>query len=83
MNIFQPKCKLISQILSNIAPIQAGKALQGFSAGIPQYISISAASSQWSGTSPGNIYYTGTAVGIGTSTPSFKLHTIGDIYADG
>ena len=60
-------------MLSGIAPAQAGKALQGFAAGMPQYINIPTASSQWSGTAPGNIYYTGANVGIGTSAPTAKL----------
>ncbi|WP_420385481.1 hypothetical protein [Roseivirga sp.] len=34
---------------------------------------------QWSGTNP--IYYNGGKVGIGTDSPSYKLHTVGDIYS--
>lgn len=34
-------------------------------------------SSQWGGVSPGNIYYNGGSVGVGTSTPDGKLHIAG------
>ena len=34
---------------------------------------------QWSGTSPGSIYYTGGNVGIGTSTPGYTLDVSGNI----
>ncbi|MDD5163476.1 MAG: hypothetical protein PHD95_04680 [Candidatus ainarchaeum sp.] len=41
-------------------------------------------SSQWSGTNPGPIYYTGGNVGIGTNAPgNYRLNVNGSIYATG
>ncbi|WP_157494176.1 tail fiber protein [Fulvivirga imtechensis] len=46
-------------------------------------VSLSAAAQNWSGSTPGNIYYNGGNVGIGISSPGTKLDVRGNIRFSG